>query len=117
MERPDWLKNAAVDSPEALLALAEAHGTELTKADAQRYFALLQKTGEMSEDELENVSGGSCGNDWAGYSLMRCACGYEKEWVGNFTGSKYDCPACGKAGTFVCKENFDYVNGERRILN
>ncbi len=49
-------------SPEELMALAKENGTELTEESAGAYFEQLHKTGEVAEDELGNVSGGSCYN-------------------------------------------------------
>ncbi|MDE5883549.1 MAG: hypothetical protein K2H29_00475 [Oscillospiraceae bacterium] len=51
-------------SPEALLALAEANNITLTQDEARDYFAQLHEqcnqSGELSDDELDNVSGGGC---------------------------------------------------------
>ena len=44
---------------EELLALAKENQVELSEEDAKMYFELLQpKTGELSDDELDNVAGG-----------------------------------------------------------
>ena len=46
---------------EELIALAKENGAELTAESAKTYFDLLHpKTGELSDDELDNVSGGGC---------------------------------------------------------
>lgn len=46
---------------EELLALAKENGAELTEEEAKTYFDQLhQKTGELSDDELDNVAGGAC---------------------------------------------------------
>ena len=48
-------------SPEELLALAKENGVELTEESAQAYFNQLNpKTGELADDELDNVAGGGC---------------------------------------------------------
>lgn len=50
-----------VKSVDELLALAKANGVELTTEDAEIYYAKLNPPmGEISEDELDNVSGGGC---------------------------------------------------------
>ena len=50
-------------SPEELLALAKENGIELTEESAQAYFNQLNpKTGELADDELDNVAGGGCHN-------------------------------------------------------
>ena len=51
-------------TPDELLTLAKENGTELTAESAKMYFDLLHpQTGELSDDELDNVSGG-CGGDY-----------------------------------------------------
>ena len=48
-------------SSEELMALAKENGEELTEESAKEYFELLNpKTGELSDDELDNVAGGGC---------------------------------------------------------
>ena len=49
---------------EELMALAKESGEEITEESAKAYFDLLNpKTGELSDDELDNVSGGGCYSD------------------------------------------------------
>lgn len=44
---------------EELLVLAKENQVELSEEDAKMYFELLHpKTGELSDDELDNVAGG-----------------------------------------------------------
>lgn len=50
-------------SAEELLAMAKAENLELTEAQAAKAFAELNKTGEISDEELDNVSGGGCGDN------------------------------------------------------
>lgn len=48
-------------SVEELLILAKESGVEMTAEQAQDIFARLnQKAGELADEELDNVSGGSC---------------------------------------------------------
>ena len=48
-------------SPEELMALAKENSMELTEESAKAYFHQLNpKTGELSDDELDNVAGGGC---------------------------------------------------------
>ena len=56
------LKAKAAKSAEELLALAKENGMEMTDDEAKKYFSDLHKEGELSDDELDNVSGG-CGGD------------------------------------------------------
>ena len=62
---PELMKKAkAAQSAEELLTLAKENGMELTKEDAAAYFTRLhEKKKELSEEELDNVSGGGCGSD------------------------------------------------------
>ena len=54
-------KNA--ENAEELVAIAKENGIELTAEEAKTYFAKLNtKSGELSDDELDNVAGGrKCG--------------------------------------------------------
>ena len=47
-------------SAEELLSLAKENGVELTEDEAAGYFAQLHKSGELSDEELDNVAGGGC---------------------------------------------------------
>lgn len=63
MELNDELlaKARAAKSPEELLALAKENNAELTEEEAKTYFDQLHpRTGELSDDELDNVAGGAC---------------------------------------------------------
>jgi len=54
-------KAKAAKTAEELLALAKENEVEMTEESAAAYFAQLHPTsGEVSEDELDNVSGGGC---------------------------------------------------------
>ena len=45
-------------SAEELIQIAKADGVSLSAEDAERYFAFLHESKELSENELEAVSGG-----------------------------------------------------------
>ena len=57
---PELIEKAkSAKTPEELMALAKENGMELTEESAKAYFEQLNpKTGEVSDDELNNVSGG-----------------------------------------------------------
>ena len=77
-------------TPEELLALAKENGMELTEAEAKTYFDLLHpQTGELSDDELDNVSGGACGTT------------YYEACMANGYCSDYICSRCGSRGIIV----------------
>ncbi len=69
-------------SADELLALAKENGMELTEEEAAKYFAELNKEGEIADEELDNVSGG-CGKE------------VEKKKVYYFT-----CPFCYTKGQY-----------------
>ena len=62
MELTSKMKSVAMQakSVEELLKLAEAYGYEISKEEAEEIFAELNQAGELSDEELENVTGGSC---------------------------------------------------------
>ena len=51
-------KAKAAKSAEELLAMAKAENIELSAEEAEKAFAELNKTGELSDEELNNVAGG-----------------------------------------------------------
>lgn len=58
---PELMQKANMaKTPEELLALAKENGMDITPEQAREYFARLHKTGELEDDELENVAGGGC---------------------------------------------------------
>ena len=66
---PEQLTKAkAAKSAEELIALAKENGIELTEEEAAKYFADLHKEGELADEELENVSGGSFCSNGSTYS-------------------------------------------------
>ena len=58
-------KAKAAKTAEEIMALAKENGMELTEESAKAYLDLLHpQTGELSDDELDNVSGGGCGTTY-----------------------------------------------------
>ena len=53
-------KAKAAKSAEELVELAKAQGIEITAEEAEKAFAELHKSGELADDELDNVAGGGC---------------------------------------------------------
>ena len=51
-------KAKTAKSAEELLAMAKAENIELSAEEAEKVFAELNKTGELSDEELNNVAGG-----------------------------------------------------------
>ena len=55
-------KAKAAKSVEELLEIAKANNIEMTADEAATYFAQLNpKSGELNDDDLDNVAGGACG--------------------------------------------------------
>ena len=80
-------KAKAAKSPEELLALAKENGMKLTEEEAKAYFDRLHpQTGELSDSELDNVSGGCGGGYDAGRPHPQFAVGetvlYIHSWLG-----------------------------------
>ena len=56
-------KTKEAKSAAELIALAKENGTKITPEEAANYFARLnQKSGDIADEELENVAGGGCYN-------------------------------------------------------
>ena len=56
-------KAKTAKSAEELLEMAKAENLNLTEEEASKAFAEFNKTGGLSDEELDNVSGG-CGRDY-----------------------------------------------------
>ena len=54
------LKAKEVKTVEELLALAKENGIGATEEEIRNYFEQTHKTGELEDDELDNVAGGGC---------------------------------------------------------
>lgn len=58
---PELIEKAkAAETAEALLTLARENNIEMTEEEAQTTFEQLHRSGELSDDELDNVAGGGC---------------------------------------------------------
>ena len=91
-------KAKAAKSVEELLELAKASNVELSEEQAKEYFAKLNPTkGELSDDELDDVSGGGCGESKTKYCPN---CNSELRMISDGTGNfsmkfYYLCDSCG----------------------
>ena len=64
MEYNELMEKAKqANSPEELLALAKENNVELTQEQAEAFFEKINKSGVLSDDELDNVAGGCGGSD------------------------------------------------------
>lgn len=82
------MKARTAKSPEELKALAEENGIELSDDKAKAYFDRLNNSGELSDEELDNVSGGGCGPRWiqanTTYYIVvtnHCKCFMDGKWT------------------------------------
>ena len=57
-------KAKTAKTTEELLAMAKAENIEMTAEEAESAFTKLHKTGELSDEELDNVSGGCDDIKW-----------------------------------------------------
>lgn len=80
-------------SVEELLTLAKENGMELTEEEAAKHFAEWHKEGELSDDELNNVSGG-CGGSNVPSKV-------------NVDSANPLCPSCGERLYFVTDQTGD----------
>ena len=90
-------KAKEAQTADELLALAKENGIELTQEQSEEYFAKLHQTGELADEELDNVAGGD-------FCAPTCPhCGYDGSTVGY-----YYYPASGGQTVFCprCKEYF-----------
>lgn len=95
-------KAKAAKTAGELYEIAKAEGVEMTADEAAAYFAQLNpKSGELDDDELDNVAGGACGYAKDGRRIVdmggRCHTSFECK---NGCGHNVDtitekCRACG----------------------
>ena len=79
---------------EELMALAKENGIELNEEDAKTYFSYLHpKTGELSDEELDNVAGGGCYHS-SGNLLTTCGYKCKHYEEGRTSGVKGTCYRC-----------------------
>ena len=75
---PEMIEKAkAAKSAEELLEIAKANGVELTADEAATYFAQLNpKSGELDDDDLDNVAGGKggCESNSTGRTVVTSGC-------------------------------------------
>ena len=70
------VKAKSCKSVEELIALAKENGAEITSEQAEEYFKSMHNSGEISDEELDNVTGGGC-YDHHGYLYTTIGYGCE----------------------------------------
>ena len=73
---PEMIEKAkAAKTAEELLELAKASNVEMSADEAKTYFAQLNpKSGELDDDDLDNVAGGSCQSKSSGRTVVISDC-------------------------------------------
>ena len=98
-------KAKAAKTPEELIEIARVNDVEMTEEGAKAYFDLLHpKTGEISDDELDEVAGGACyRGDGRMVTTVANLC---REWRCKKDGNRMESdhrPICCKCGkTAIC---------------
>lgn len=134
---PERIQQAArAQDPTALQALARAEGVELTDWQARDYFTKLHPpAGELTDDELEAVSGGGCGggvrggpdnNPYVpdivqgfiiGRKCLGCDCDCWETGMTTIHGNQtYKCVVCGETCTISSDQkpkSLEYVQIDR----
>ena len=87
-------------SAEELMALAKENNIKITEEQAKEYFAKLNPAnGEITDDELDNVAGGtSCGD---ASKCPKCGCTKAKSSYTMRDGGLYDSWVCAQCGDFI----------------
>lgn len=104
-------------SVEELLSIAKENDFEMSKEEAQAYFTQLHQSGELSDEELDNVAGGGCYGKDGRLILSIGATGYNcKHWQCKSCGHRKittigTCFKCG--GSVFCRDckYFTYERG------
>ena len=102
-------KAKVAKTAEELLEIAKAEGVEMTADDAAAYFEQLNpKSGELSDDDLDNVAGGGCGGSVRVGDNVRVTSGETCQICGGNTGTVKSVGAFG-AGAVVCHNCSDSI--------
>ena len=110
-------------TPGELMAFAKENNMEMTEESAKAYFDLVHpKTGELSEDELKNVSGGGCHkNDGRMITTVfndckHWLCKYDGEtWMNSRDGFGVKTSVCKKCATSATCNNCKYCSYEKGL--
>ena len=93
-------KAKQANSAEEIAALAKENGVEMTEEQAKTVYEKFHPvSGEIEDDELENVAGGGCGestNSDSKYECPECHC-HSKDSLINYNGI-VACGSCGYIG-------------------
>ena len=95
-------------SAEELLELAKENNVEMTADEAATYFAQLgPKSGELDDDDLDNVAGGACARTEQANNAQDAV-------------SNMPCPRCGAVGEWALlhkfKDNTDFYCANCKVI-
>lgn len=99
LNRDMLLKAKEMQSVDELIAFAKENGVELSAEEAEKVYADLHKTGELADDELDNVSGGSC-NPY-GDKCPKCGCTKMSQKMTERNGEYVLAWCCANCGDFI----------------
>ena len=110
-------KAKAAKTPEELIEIARENDVEMTEESAKAYVDLLHpKTGEMSDDELDEVAGGACyRGDGRMVTTVANLC---REWRCKKDGSRMESdhrPICCKCGKTAFCSNCKFCTYEKGL--
>lgn len=88
---PELIEKAkAAANADELISIAAANGIELTPGQAAEYYGKIKKTGALTDDELDNVSGGACLGCMDSYADSK-----KTKWKpGDFVSCNTGCAVC-----------------------
>ncbi len=114
----ELLKKAkGAETLEELINVAKENEIELNEEEAKAYFDMLHpKTGELSDDELDNVSGGRCHKNGKPVVTVFHTC---KNWKCKKDGAgrveRMGEPGCGTCGVVSKCSNCKYLSYEKAL--
>ena len=115
---PEMIEKAkTAKSAEELLELAKANGVEMTADEAAAYFAqLTPKSGELDDNDLDNVAGGANGGCNNSEDRQCPDCGATlKSMVGTEDTMKFECSTCNKEFVAYASEGFSMLHPVKKM--
>lgn len=117
---PELIEKAkSAKTAEELLVLAKENDVETTQEEVNAFYAQLNPAaGELSDDELDSVSGGGCGGDSSTESAEPADFGFPNGQRVFFRNGQ--CSKCSAHGFYNASKNFvlewkDYPGGSYRL--
>ncbi len=100
--------NTKAKSAEEPAMLAKENGIELTEGEAEEFFEMSDRSRELSDDKLDNVSGGR-----GGKKIPKCQqCGGKLEFRTSTFPRKINYYACQRCQRFCCPKDGYSLRGD-----